>query len=278
MKEAVPLGAPSDTLPVRDQTGPGGPYRLPSGLRLWLAAKGVSLALLAAREPGLSLATYLAVDPWLFWTIAVPRARGFGPVASTFRTPRQEVWVTIDDGPDPATTPAVLTLLDQHRARATFFLIGREAEKHPDLVREILLRGHTVENHTWSHPCWSFWCSGPKRLLSEIDRCNAALVAAGAPPPRYFRMPVGFKTPFLHPAAARRGLGVVAWSARGFDCTSAAAAASRRIFRGLRPGAIVLLHQGQAEPRRVEVVGRVLDGLAARGLRPVIPPPEALVW
>ncbi len=278
MKEAAPLGNRATGSPLRSRTEPAIPYRLPVGLRVWLAAKGISLALLAAREPGLSLATYLAVDPWLLWNIAVPRARGFGPVASTFRTPRPEVWVTIDDGPDPATTPEVLALLEQHQARATFFLIGREAEKHPDLVREILLRGHTVENHTWSHSCWSFWCSGPNRLLSEIDRCNAALVAAGAPPPRYFRMPVGFKTPFLHPAVARRGLGVVAWSARGFDCTSHAAAATQRIFRGLRPGAIVLLHQGQAETRRVEVVARVLEGLADRGLRPVIPPPEALVW
>ena len=89
-----------------------------------------------------------------------PNSRIFGPIESRCGS---GVWLTLDDGPDPLNTPAILDLLDAYGVKATFFVIGEKAEQHPDLIREIARRGHQIGNHTWSHPQASFWCHGPIR-------------------------------------------------------------------------------------------------------------------
>lgn len=254
-----------------------GRYVFPGGLAVWLAAKGVALTLFLAGSPRLALLVYLLPDPWLFWQIMVPQAGGFGPVASRFRTSHQEIWLTIDDGPDPVTTPRVLDLLDHHRARATFFLIGERAKKHPHLVSEIARRGHALANHTHTHSAKSFWCAGPGRTAREIDACNRAIQDAGSIVPIYFRPPVGIKSVFIHPALAKRGMIYVAWTARGYDSISSAPTATRRILHQIKPGAIVLLHEGKSDLRRVQVIESVLHGLAERQFTTVIPARETLL-
>ena len=253
-------------------------YVMPNGLRWWLGLKALALLLWIAGQPLWALVVYLLLDPWFLRQVLVPRARGFGPVASSFRTTEKEGWLTIDDGPDPLTTPRALDLLDHYGARATFFLIGTAVERHPEWVGEILRRGHTVGNHTFTHPCWSFWRAGPRRIGREIDACNRALAEAGAPTTRFFRMPVGMKTPFLQPALATRGMSLVAWSARGFDCTSEPAAATRRILQDLQPGAVLLLHEGGGDLNRLRVMENVLQHLQKNGYRAVVPPFEKLVF
>jgi peptidoglycan/xylan/chitin deacetylase (PgdA/CDA1 family) len=107
-------------------------------------------------------------------------------VVTHFATTRKEVWLTIDDGPADDTL-AVLDLLDRHDAKATFFVTGVLIEKHADVVRQLLARGHTVANHSHTHPSASFWCSLPGRMAAEIDACNRAIAAAAGTPPRWFR-------------------------------------------------------------------------------------------
>ena len=176
----------------------------------------------------------------------------FGPVATRFEPTGDEVWLTIDDGPDPHDTPRLLDLLDAQPgggARATFFLRGDRARAHPALVGEIVRRGHGVGNHTLNHPQATFWCAGPRRLAREIGGCSDVLRALTGWEPRLFRAPVGHVNPFVHRAAARRGLRLVGWSARGFDGVDRHAAdpagVVARISEGLRPGAIILLHEGR---------------------------------
>src|SRR5258706_10477628 len=94
--------------------------------------------------------------------------RWFGPVVTRFRTADKAVWLTIDDGPHPDDTPALLKLLQKHNARATFFAIGRRVEKYPELARAIVREGHTLANHTQTHPALFFWCFLAPWLARQI--------------------------------------------------------------------------------------------------------------
>jgi peptidoglycan/xylan/chitin deacetylase (PgdA/CDA1 family) len=258
-------------------------FRRPLSFRLWLAcvpiAKVSGITLFFSGHPHLALWVFFSPAPWLVWQFLVPTSHGFGPAIRRFRTSRQEVWLTIDDGPDPATTPRVLDLLDAHQARATFFLIGEKAARHPGLVGEIIQRGHTLGNHTHTHPHVNYWSATARRTGEEMDRCAAALVSAGAPAPAWFRPPVGLKSLALHRALAARNLELVLWSARGYDTkVRDPDAAVRRICHALAPGSIILAHEsGPPGSVRVEVISRLLKRLTDAGYRCVLPSPEQLV-
>ena len=211
----------------------------------------------------------------------------FGPVITRFEPApaRSQVWLTVDDGPDPHDTPRLLDLLDAHGgARATFFLRGDRARAHPELVTAIIRRGHGIGNHTLNHPQAAFWCLGPRRLEREIGGCSEVLRGLTGSAPRLFRAPVGHVNPFVHRIAARHGLRLVGWSARGFDGVDRHAvnpgAVVTRILDGLRPGAIILLHEGRRGPDGAAVNVRsaelLLVALAKREWQAVLP--DARRW
>jgi peptidoglycan/xylan/chitin deacetylase (PgdA/CDA1 family) len=253
-------------------------YTVPFGLRIFIACKLAAVALLLFHRPIASLIVFFAPDPWFLAQFIVPTSRGFGPVVTRFTTDRREVWLTIDDGPDPATTPRVLSLLSAGGAKATFFLIGQKAERHPELVAEVLRQGHSVGNHTYRHASPFFWCGSAGMVAREIDRCDEALRQAGAETPRWFRPPVGIKNLFLHRALAQRGRDLVLWTARGYDSLSLdAAAVSKRIIRDIRPGTIILLHEsGRPGSPRVDVIEQILAYLAREDYACVLPSVESL--
>ncbi len=217
----------------------------------------------------------------LLYPTLVPSCQWWGPVFTRFKTAEREVWLTIDDGPTPAHTTAMLDLLAQFDARATFFVIGAQAEKHPHLITEILTRGHAVANHTHTHPSRTLWCAGPKRVEREIALCAENLRTTPQRPADFFRAPAGLKNMFVHPVLARYGLGLIGWTVRGLDTVKRDAVhVAERIEQGAKPGAIIVLHEGhQTErdpafgPRCLELT---LQRLAARGYRFVIPTPEQL--
>src|SRR3954471_22789607 len=157
--------------------------------RAWLILAAVKLASavlwLAAGLPVLAIVVYATADLFLLYSIFVPSASGICPVITRFHAHQSEVWLTIDDGPDPGDTPRILDALDRHAARATFFVIGERAASHPELISEILRRGHEIAHHTHTHPARSFWSAGPKRVRAELDQALAALQRAGARP-RWF--------------------------------------------------------------------------------------------
>jgi peptidoglycan/xylan/chitin deacetylase (PgdA/CDA1 family) len=231
-----------------------------------------------AHHPGLGALCFFGPDPWFFLQFVHPRAQELGPAATEFSTGGREVWLTIDDGPDPASTPRVLDLLAAHGARATFFVVGRQVARHPELARRIAAQGHTLGNHTQSHPAYDFWRAGPGRVGREIDGCASALSAAGVGATPYFRPPVGVRGVFLESQLASRGLTQVLWSARGFDGSGRdPEAALRRIAPQIRPGAIVLSHEGGTCPKeRVDYLERLLSLLRAEGYACVLPPRDAL--
>jgi len=251
-------------------------------VRAWIivvsSIKACAIALTAERHPWAGALLFFAPDPWVFAQFVLPSAQGFGPAATTFATNRREVWLTIDDGPDPATTPRVLELLEAHGAHATFFVVGARVEKHPELARRIVALGHTIGNHTQSHPVGDFWCAAPRRIGKEIDLCVRALLAADAPFERYFRPPVGVRSPLLDPQLAERGFDLVLWSARGWDGVGRdPAGALRRIARRIKPGAILLSHDAGSHPQhRLRFIELLLDHLSRDGYTCVLPQRAAL--
>ncbi len=227
-----------------------------------------------------ALALFLGAGFLLLIHLLHPDARELVPVRTCFAPSSpgaREVWLTIDDGPDPEDTPRLLDLLDRHEARATFFLIGERAARHPALVAEIARRGHEIGHHTHTHPARSFWFAPPARVRRELDDCLASLAAAGAEPairPARFRPPVGIKNVFLAPALAARGLECVGWSIRSHDTFARDPdEVAARVARRLRPGAIILLHEGPPlrAAVRVAALAAVLDLLRERGYRAVVP-------
>jgi peptidoglycan/xylan/chitin deacetylase (PgdA/CDA1 family) len=209
----------------------------------------------------------MPVNPW---AIALPAAAGiaagvaaWGAVRSTSqlfgpalcRTPdRRQIALTFDDGPNPAVTPRLLALLRRRNVHASFFLLGQFARACPELVREIAARGHSLGNHTETHP--NLALASGRRIEDELAKCQASLATAlgnsEAARPRWVRPPFGYRRPGLWSAARRAGLaGVVMWSFMAYDWKPQPPA--RLIARLARVaqrqenqpgGEIVLLHDG----------------------------------
>lgn len=214
-----------------------------------------------------------AIGMWPHSTLLGPNLVRLPPVRAQMAG--RQVALTFDDGPDPAVTPAVLDLLDRHGARASFFCIGRRAAAHPALVREIVRRGHSVENHSDRHPN-AFACLPPGALAGEVERAQARLADIAGQAPRFFRPPMGLRSPFLDPVLARLGLCHVSWTRRGYDAVSSEAPlVLRRLLRGLAAGDVLLLHDGGAARAQggravvLEVLPPLLERLAAEGFAAV---------
>ncbi len=207
-----------------------------------------------------------------------PRSDWLGPNWTRLpdaATARNEIALTIDDGPDPVVTPQVLDLLDRHAAQATFFCIGKQAARYPEVCREIVRRGHAIENHSQQHR-HHFALLGPRGLLRELRAAQDTLTGISGQRPQFFRAPAGFRNPFLDPVLVRLGLRLVSWSTRGFDTrVGNVERVKNSLLRGLRAGAILLLHDGHAArttggiPVILEVLPAVLESAAAAGLRAV---------
>jgi peptidoglycan/xylan/chitin deacetylase (PgdA/CDA1 family) len=239
----------------------------------------VVFALLACPEwwPWL-LAAVLGNHLFLGALVMWPRDRLLGANLVTLpRCSRENGFValTFDDGPDPNVTPRVLDLLDRYGAKASFFCIGRRATAYPNIVRDIVRRGHSVENHSHRHPhCFAFYL--PHALKREIDDAQEAMEAITGIKPRFFRAPMGLRSPGLDPVVVRSALIYVSWTRRGWDCVSRSpAVVLRRITSRLSAGDVILLHDGSCattrdgEPVVLAVLPQLLDHLANRRLRPV---------
>lgn len=252
-----------------------GPHRVPRHPHAWWIALGLSQALVAAVwwQWGwrLGLPLMLASHVPFLWGTLRPGSRLFSPVLTRLPTTEPVVWLTIDDGPSDDTA-AMLDLLDAHAAKATFFLVGERARARPQLVREIVRRGHGIGNHSHGHPQSVFWALGPARMRDEVGSAQAELIDISGVVPRWFRAVVGMANPFLAAALRGHGLARVAWSARGYDAVAAdPATVVARIERALAPGTIVLMHEGARHGRNVDTLQRLLQRLDALGYRTVLP-------
>lgn len=232
-------------LPAADQAWPWPPVFKASAA---LHAGAAALALLPGGWPwaaGTLLANHALLTAAGLW----PRSALLGP--NVTRLPpasaaRGELAITIDDGPDPAVTPAVLDLLDAAGAKASFFCIAERAAAQPALMRDIVRRGHAVLNHSLAHR-HHFSLLGPRGLAAEIGRAQQLLTELTGRTPHGFRAPAGLRNPLLDPVLHRLGLHLVSWTRRGFDTRERdPQRVLQRLGRGLAGGDILLLHDGHA--------------------------------
>ncbi len=186
-----------------------------------------------------------------------------------------QVAITIDDGPHPQVTPVVLDILDAANAKASFFCVGRSIEAYPQLAREIVMRGHDIENHSYTHP-HHFSLMGINALKTEISKAQNAIFQTTGYTPKYFRAPAGLRSPLLDPVLQDLNLKLVSWTRRGFDTvTQDADKVRERLEHTLKAGDILLLHDGncamslRGQPVVLEVLPKLLDKLKNSGLQTV---------
>lgn len=221
---------------------------------------------------GMLVANHLLLTLLGLW----PRSQGLG--SNWVKLPdaaaaRNEIALTIDDGPDPMVTPQVLDMLDQYQVRATFFCVGEKAARYPDLCREIVRRGHAVENHTQYHR-HTFALMGMRGFTRELEAAQRTLSTLTGVEPRFFRAPAGLRNPLLHTVLDRLGLQLTSWSVRGFDTRHTnPVRIKNRLLKKLHAGAIVLMHDGNAArtaqgvPMIIEILPALLAAAHAAQLR-----------
>ena len=201
----------------------------------------------------------LSARPQQSGALSALRRRYFGPITEV-RTTARVAALTFDDGPNPTYTPWLLEVLARHRAKATFFMIGRAAQAHPEIVRAVAAAGHAICNHSHTHP--DFLTVPHRRRISEIGTCSKWL---GAYETKIFRPPFGRENLATHLAARSLGYKVVKWTISTGDWHPVSSAEIlARMNAKLRPGAIILLHDSSARDpsadrsATVEAVDRLL--------------------
>jgi peptidoglycan-N-acetylglucosamine deacetylase len=225
-----------------------------------------------------SVTTLVVVADWF------SKVRSFqwcGRILSRVDTTEKVVALTFDDGPNPPYTEQVLSVLDSRGVKATFFLVGRQVQRFPDTARQIILAGHEVGNHSYTHRRLIF--ENPTLIRREIVYTDRALRRAGVTTEIPFRAPKCrklFVLPYV--LATMDKLHVtfdVLPSPADYEGAPAGVVCSY-VLRHVRPGSIVVLHDGNLGPPRdqsnvVEATGLIIEGLTSRGYR-FIPARELL--
>ncbi|WP_159875253.1 polysaccharide deacetylase family protein [Aquitalea denitrificans] len=252
---------------------------------LWLCGALHVLALLALLYRPHDWLALLLLLVLLHGLIAVagllPRCTLLGPnltrlPAAAIR--RGEVAITIDDGPDPAVTPAVLDILQHYGVKATFFCIGERAAQYPALCQQAARAGHAVENHGQRHRKQTS-LFGPAGWRREVGEGQATLQRITGHTPRFFRPIAGLRNPFLEPVLQQQGVFLASWTRRGYDTrVRDPEQVYARLVRNLAAGDILLLHDGNAartadgQPLILTVLPRLLQELSRRQLQAVTLP------
>lgn len=222
--------------------------------------------MIGAAVAGLAAAGVAAHGTWYRNSVV------FGPVLTHLAGDELVVSITFDDGPNPRATPRILEVLRRERVRATFFVLGRHAERWPDLVRRAALDGHQLGNHGYYHR--KLHRRSPGYVRDDLTRGTEQIVRASGVRPRHFRAPHGFRSPWVTPIAASLGQRTVGWSLGVWDSARPGAdVIAARAIDGMHAGSILLLHDGDGyDPdgdrlQTAEALPAILDGLRRRGFR-----------
>ena len=196
----------------------------------------------------------------------------FGPALGRLPTRDRVVALTFDDGPNPNATPLVLDALAARGVKATFFILGRHAERWPDLVARVAADGHGVGNHGYFHRKLHF--RSPTYVRRDLELGTDAIVKTGAPRPRFFRAPHGFRSPWVTYIARTLGQRTIGWSLGVWDSDRPGVEKiAKRTVEGAAPGSILLLHDGDGyDPdgdrlQTAQAVPLLVDRLLDRGYR-----------
>lgn len=194
-------------------------------------------------------------------------AEGGLALLNRVETSRAQVALTFDDGPHPRNTPELLDILGAHGARATFYVIGQQVRRFPEIARRIVAEGHELGNHTWDHPTLS--AMGEHSILSQIDRTQDMIAQTTGHLPISIRPPYGAIQPRQsRMILSQRALPTILWSVDPQDWRRpGASVVAQRMLQGARPGGILLAHDIHAAT--VRAIPEVLVGLTRQGLTAV---------
>lgn len=226
----------------------------------------------------------------MFWTIAIaaglaalaglyvyawsiPTLQLFGPAILRGPAGDGRIALTFDDGPASPFTEQILDILRERNVKATFFVCGEHVNRYPEIVRRIHAEGHTLGNHTYSHPFLYF--HRPSFFAREIDRTQEAVGKAVGIRPKFFRPPYGARWLGLYGVLEKRKLRLVNWSDTGYDWKLDTEGIVRETLKTLAPGSIILLHDGLRgfRPREVDqsatvrALPAIIEGAHKAGLR-----------
>jgi peptidoglycan-N-acetylglucosamine deacetylase len=246
-------------------------------LPFWSPAEITGITLLLVAAVVFFINSLLAAAVAFFYIVLCvaasffPRSNFFLPVISRGNTGKNMVALTFDDGPAQPTTRQILRLLDKYSVKATFFVSGANALKHPEIIREIIVRGHTIGNHSFNHNPFLMLRSY-NYLYQEIFRAQEVLKEMGVNA-LAFRPPVGIISPKLPLVLNKLGMFCVTFSCRAFDAGNRRVKnLGSRILKKVKADDIILLHD--VPSRREEdnaiilsEIEAVLQGLIIRGLK-----------
>jgi len=213
---------------------------------------------------------------FLYATLGVlwPQCGMYGDARAHGKVGSRRIALTFDDGPHPLTTRAVLGILADYDARATFFVLGHKVLAHPDVVREIQAAGHGLGIHGFDHDRL-FSLRSARYAYSQIERTQRAVAEACGVTPTLFRPPIGFASHLTFRGAERAAVRIIAWSVRSLDGLRSAqpARVAERVVRHLEDGAIILLHDAAERddftPASIAALPLILDALRAGEYRAV---------
>lgn len=204
---------------------------------------------------------------------------GFAPRVPIFshsrlHTTRKVVALTFDDGPSPF-TPQVLDILKGHRVKATFFLVGENVKDYPSIVRQTLVAGHVVGNHSRNHNLLQMVSSGPRATLRNVQAANRAIARAAEVTPRLYRPPHGYRSLWGAWALHSAGFEIINWDNMTFDYLDRVSPQwiERRILKKTKPGSIIVLHDGLETKRdfkrsnTIEALPKIIKSLQAQGYK-----------
>jgi len=196
----------------------------------------------------------------------------FGKPITRVSARDRAVSLTFDDGPNPDATPLVLDALRARGVRATFFILGRHAEQWPELVRRVAQEGHAIGNHGYFHRKLHF--KSPAYVRRDLELGVAAIEKAAGVRPTLFRAPHGFRAPWVTAIARSLGERTVGWSLGVWDSDRPGVdVIAERTVRGAKPGAILLLHDGDGyddqgdRMQTARAVPLIVDRLLDQGYR-----------
>jgi peptidoglycan/xylan/chitin deacetylase (PgdA/CDA1 family) len=224
-----------------------------------------SIARTRLRRAGLAILALIVLGLGLRQVTNASTFQPFGDYVARLDTVDRVVALTFDDGPDPQHTPPILDALDAQGVKATFFMMGRNVERHPEVAREVLRRGHEIGNHSYSHP--RLVLMSPRRVREEIERTDRLLTNLGVRGPIHFRPPHMSKLIVLPYVLGQMDkLTVLAdvdpeeWRRRPAEVMIP------EVLRQVRPGSIISMHDTFGE-ETLSMVERVVAALVEDGYR-----------
>lgn len=189
------------------------------------------------------------------------------PVFWRGHTKKKVVALTFDDGPSPLYTEQVLAILKEKHVVATFFVVGQEAEKYPNLIQDLMAAGGEIENHSYSHP--DLTLDSNKKLMKEIDKTNQIIKRLTGRHPLYIRPPKGLWDESIIFIADACGVKTALWSASLERTTQVSPQENaKRLAEEVEPGTIILAHDGQVDrTKTIETLPYLIDDLKAKGYK-----------